>query len=474
MSRGSSAPYQYYWPTFDLKASRGWENHKDEYEPFIRDLSDKGVETDLDSRDSWPAFFPSAMCLVTTGQGDDTALEKVVGATIVNRFPYVMALSLCKEDLSGEHRSQMHFSKLLEKTGQAAIQFLPDGNLLDSALNAIEEIPENETHLRLNHTKLETKQAISSKALVFKQSYLVYETSLVKPSKDFNNEEIYSSPWMDIGNHRIFFLEINAIQLSVDIAEGRKQIYWKSLPLWDLQNKAQQTEPEKIGVQEKFESIKGYTKGYSPHYKFPSEETIAFEYDKIEDGMAIKHLPPLPEQQIEVDNDKARWPCFFPSSAGLITMWAAGGKASIMPCASTCIVSRHPFTIAICISYAAINVRYAPRATLEIIKKTGKFNCAVPYIDDQIITAIKYSGNISLKNDPEKFRNSGLEFSNAEFGPVITSAPITFECKVKQEIKLGTHTMFLANVERIRVHPHVTRENPIEWLPWPRIINPTD
>jgi hypothetical protein len=45
----------------------------------------------------WPAFFPSPICLATTRHDDVSHLEKVVGASIVNRFPYVVALSFCRE-----------------------------------------------------------------------------------------------------------------------------------------------------------------------------------------------------------------------------------------------------------------------------------------------------------------------------------------------------------------------------------------
>ena len=54
---------------------------------------------------------------------------------------------------------------------------------------------------------------------------------------------------------------------------------------------------------------------YNPNYAFPAASTIAFESDDMRNGMAIKHLPPLPQDQVEVDNVRARWPCFFPSSA---------------------------------------------------------------------------------------------------------------------------------------------------------------
>jgi flavin reductase (DIM6/NTAB) family NADH-FMN oxidoreductase RutF len=266
---------------------------------------------------------------------------------------------------------------------------------------------------------------------------------------------------VDVGSHRIYFLEINAIQLRQDIATGRSQIRWRALPAW------QPTIEDPVADLER-SPIKSdrYQKGYTPNYSFPAPNTIAFEHDDVRDGMAIKHLPPLPKDQVEVDNDRARWPSFFPSSCGMITSWGFDGTPNLMPCGSTTIVSRHPLIISPCVSYAKINDRYAPRVTLDIIRKTGKFGCGVPYISETIINAMKYAGNNSLAHDPNKILNSGLHVEHSEYGPVLKEMPVHFDCEVTGEIRLGTHIMFLGEVKRIRVRADVTPENPLEWCPW--------
>jgi flavin reductase (DIM6/NTAB) family NADH-FMN oxidoreductase RutF len=37
---------------------------------------------------------------------------------------------------------------------------------------------------------------------------------------------------------------------------------------------------------------------------------------------------------------------------------------------------------------------------------------------------------------------------------------------VLDEIRLGTHVMFLGAVKRIRVRADVSAANPLEWCPW--------
>ncbi len=307
---------------------------------------------------------------------------------------------------------------------------------------------------------------MTNEAPVFDASYMVYEGSLVKPAKDFVGELIYPQPWIDVGSHRVYFLEINAIQLRQDIAEGRSQIHWRSLPAWSPQLQPQHISSE-VGdrVQDR-----RYQKGYTPHYAFPSAGTIAFEAERIENQMAVKLLPPLPEDQVEVDNDRARWPCFFPSSAGMITTWTANGIPNLMPCGGTTVISRHPLVISPCVSYADINERYAPRASLDIIRTTRKFCCGVPFVSDEVVDAMKYAGNISLNRDSNKLLHSGLQWEQWEWAPGLPALPVHFDCEVVGEVRLGTHIMFLGEVRQIRVRADVTLDNPLEWYPWAQVV----
>jgi flavin reductase (DIM6/NTAB) family NADH-FMN oxidoreductase RutF len=422
-------------------------------------------ELAADSR--WPAFFPSPMSFVTTGDGSKIALEKVVGAQIVNRFPYVIAIGFCKEPLSERHHARREFTDALERNGSVAVQFLPPGSALDSAMNAITSIPEEQTYLRIAGSGLSTRKALTNPAPVFQDAYMVYEASLAKPGKDLEGEPIYPTPWVDAGSHRIYFLEIEMIQLRQDIAQGRSQILWRSLPAWEPQDGLRSRLAETASRR----NSDRYKKGYTPHYAFPAAGTIAFEADGLEGGMAVKHLPPLPEDQVEVDNDRARWPCFFPCSAGMITTWAEKGRPNLMPCGSTTVVSRHPMMIAPCVSYAAINVRYAPRATLEIIRRTGKFGCGVPFVHEAVLDAMRYAGNISFADDPEKVLHAGLEVEDCDWAPVLPALPVHFDCQVVDEVRLGTHIMFLGEVKRIRVRRDVRPDNPLEWYPWAQIVS---
>jgi flavin reductase (DIM6/NTAB) family NADH-FMN oxidoreductase RutF len=456
--------YRYAWPTEPLTAGGGWQALPDG-RAFVRHLPEPIEQVAQDSR--WPAFFPSPISLVTTGDGEHMALEKVVGASIVNRFPYVVALSFCRESLSSRHYARHGFMQMLESTGVAAVQFIAPGDALDSAMHAIAALPDTKAHARIAASGLPFRRAASNDAPVFASSYMVYEARLVRPGVDFEGERIFDTPWVDIGSHRMYFLEITAIQLREDIADGRSQVQWRSLPAWRPQEPLQHANGSSQGV----EMGEGgrYVKPYTPHYRFPSATTLGFEADVRKGGMAIKFLPSLPADQVEIDNDRARWPCFFPSSVGMITSWAPGGVPNLMPCGSTTIVSRHPLVIAPCVSYAAINERYAKRASLDIMRQTGRFGCGVPFIDNLVLGGIKYAGNVSLAANARKVADAGFEVEVSEWSPALTALPVHFDCQIVREVRLGTHIMFLGEVKRIRVRADVAPENPIEWCPWAQV-----
>ena len=452
----SLEPYLYNWDAEGFRDHSAWSQDASR-RYWTRAMPEDRQQLAQDSR--WPAFFPSPISIVTTGHGVQTALEKVVGASIVNRFPYIIGLSFCRESLSDRHYERRRLMEILESEGGANVQFLPPGETLDRAMRSILTVPDEQIERRIATSGLETRVSDASRIPFFSDAFLVYETRLVKPGRDFEGQRIHHTPWIDVGSHRLYFLEITRIRLREDIARGENQIVWRSLPSWTPEAAAGFFAPHE-------QSLGGYVKGFTPNYRFPAAGTIAFEADEHLDGMAVKHLPPLPEDQVEVDNDRARWPCFFPSSVGMITSYGEDGLPTTMPCGSTFVVSRDPLTIAPCVSYARINERYAPRASLDIIRQRGAFGCGVPYIGDHMLEVLRFTGNTSLRNVIAKASAAGCEMDSIGAAPRIAGCPIHYECAVVGEVALGTHSLFLGKVTRIDVRADVTARNPLQWIPW--------
>src|SRR5262249_32434655 len=150
-------------------------------------------ELSQDSR--WPAFFPAPMCLVSTTDGQRSALEKVVAPSIVNRFPYVMVLSFCRERLSSRHHVRDRFMTMLERDGHAAVQFLSPGPSLDRVMQAITTSSQDAVCQRFAAVGLPTSTAITNGCPVFNAAFLVYEANLVRPTHDIYGQCIYDRPW---------------------------------------------------------------------------------------------------------------------------------------------------------------------------------------------------------------------------------------------------------------------------------------
>lgn len=452
--KGFERTYRYSWPTAPLADTPGWRR---EAGYAVRDLPESLGELRADSR--WPALFPAAVCLVSTGDGRTMALERVVGVSIVNRFPYVMAVSVCRVPLSERHYARRRFMEVVERSRRVAVQFLPPGTALDRALDAVAALPDEQTGLRITRSGLAYRSAATGPMPVFAAAHLVYEGALVRPGQDQGGQPIFAEPWRDVGSHRLYFFEVRAIQLRRDIAEGSRQIAWTGLPTW-------QAPTDGTPANSAHEPAGPYTKAYTPHYRFPSASTVAFAAERHQGGMAIRQLPPAGCVEWERDNDRARWPCFFPSSVGLIATWADDGQANVMPCGSTTVVSRQPFTIACAVSSASINERYAKRATLAMLRRTGRFGCGVPFLDAGVVAAIRYAGNVSHDRDAFKVANAGLAVQGGGPVPLLRDLPIQFDCRVVGEQHLGTHVLFLGEVERVRVRADVTPDNPLEWCPF--------
>jgi flavin reductase (DIM6/NTAB) family NADH-FMN oxidoreductase RutF len=122
------------------------------------------------------------------------------------------------------------------------------------------------------------------------------------------------------------------------------------------------------------------------------------------------------------------------------------------------------------VSYSAINERYAPRATLAVIRDARRFACGVPYASDDIVEFITFAGNASLNDIDDKLGWAGLATAPVGASPVLADLPLTFDCRVVGEVRLGTHVMFLGEVDRIFVRNSLSARDPLHWCPWATIL----
>lgn len=113
----------------------------------------------------------------------------------------------------------------------------------------------------------------------------------------------------------------------------------------------------------------------------------------------------------------------------------------------------------VCSSPAMVSISVRPeRYSYDIIKETGEF--VINLVTRDLVYATDYCG-VKSGRDVDKFEETGLTPCKLEHveAPGIEESPLCIECKVTDEIKLGSHSMFLAEVAGVAVDEKYMDEN---------------
>ncbi|HCG26787.1 MAG TPA: hypothetical protein DE060_12835 [Lentisphaeria bacterium] len=119
-----------------------------------------------------------------------------------------------------------------------------------------------------------------------------------------------------------------------------------------------------------------------------------------------------------------------------------GWKQNIITLAWTGIVCSDPPML-------GISIR-PERYSFEIIHDTGEFTLNIPTA--RLANLTDWCGVVSGR-DHDKFQERNLTAlpSSEISAPLIGECPLGLECRVKQEIPLGSHTLFLADILAVQV-----------------------
>ena len=90
------------------------------------------------------------------------------------------------------------------------------------------------------------------------------------------------------------------------------------------------------------------------------------------------------------------------------------------------------------------------RYSHDLIKASGEFVVNVPSVEE--VRATDYCGVVSGR-DVDKFKETKLTPAPASAvkPPVILECPLNLECRVKKTLKLGSHTLFVAQIVTVQV-----------------------
>ncbi len=133
----------------------------------------------------------------------------------------------------------------------------------------------------------------------------------------------------------------------------------------------------------------------------------------------------------------------YPVPAVMVSCKKPGEKANIITVA---------WTGTICSDPAMVSVSIRPsRYSYEIIKETGEF--VINLTTKKLTYATDWCG-VKSGREVDKFKEMKLTPGKAghlDHAPIIVESPVNIECKVTQCLELGSHHMFLANVEGVQV-----------------------
>lgn len=133
---------------------------------------------------------------------------------------------------------------------------------------------------------------------------------------------------------------------------------------------------------------------------------------------------------------------FAPVPAVLVTSGTADGEKSIMTASWTGIVNTRPPMV-----YLSIRPE---RHSYSVIKKCGQF--VLNLTTAELARQVDFCGMKSGKNT-DKLSVCGFSLIPSEtvLCPALEQCPVSLECAVRDNIPLGSHTMFIADVTGVSV-----------------------
>ena len=140
----------------------------------------------------------------------------------------------------------------------------------------------------------------------------------------------------------------------------------------------------------------------------------------------------------------------YPLPAVMVSCADAAGNSGIITVAWTGTVCSNPPML-----YVSVRPE---RASYQIIRDSGEF--VVNLTTRRLQRACDWCG-VRSSRDYDKWAECGLTAAPAAtlgLAPVIAESPVNIECKVTEVKELGSHHMFLANVEAVQVDESLVDE----------------
>jgi len=144
-------------------------------------------------------------------------------------------------------------------------------------------------------------------------------------------------------------------------------------------------------------------------------------------------------------------PLLFPMPAVMVGTYCEDGNPDAMTAAWCAICCEKP----VC---AGVAVR-KNRMTFANILQTKAFTLNVPSTSQT--AEVDYVGIVSGNKEPEKLSMAKLDTSRSERvnAPIIDACPVNVECRLVDQMELGSHTWFAGEIMEVHVDEKYVLEN---------------
>jgi len=148
-------------------------------------------------------------------------------------------------------------------------------------------------------------------------------------------------------------------------------------------------------------------------------------------------------------------------------IWKAGNVLYPLPAVMVSVANKanetNILTIAwtgtICSDPAMVYISVRPqRHSYHMLQETGEF--VINLTTESLLKATDYCG-VKSGRTVDKWKEMGLTkgvASALKYAPIIEESPVNIECKVTEVKQLGTHDMFLAEVQKVQVSEEFMNE----------------
>ncbi len=113
----------------------------------------------------------------------------------------------------------------------------------------------------------------------------------------------------------------------------------------------------------------------------------------------------------------------------------------------------------VCSTPPMLSISVRPeRHSCAILQELGGFSVNLP--TERLARLIDWCGVVSGR-DHDKFAETGLTALPCSkiTAPAVAESPLTLECKIRQQLELGSHTMFLAEIAAVQAEESLFDEN---------------